>query len=133
MSKLPTTLAAAAAVLLLTTAATTSSCGASTTGAGQAPTTQTTAITYEVTGKTAGNITYTTDGAGSQEQQSTVKLPWRKTINVPAGFAFVSLLAQNGGSGQITCRITDNSGKVIKEATSNGAYAIASCSGSVSK
>ena len=51
-----------------------------------------------MSGKTAGNITYTTDGAGSQEQQSNVKLPWRKTINVPSGFAFVSVLAQNGGS-----------------------------------
>lgn len=129
-TKLPTLIAAATA-LLLTTAATSSACGASTTGSGQQATDKTAAITYEVTGKTAGSITYTTDGAGSQEQQSDVKLPWRKTINVPSGFAFVSILAQNGGKGQISCKITDGTGKVIKQATSNGAYAIASCSGSV--
>lgn len=120
------------ATILLTTAATTSACGASTTGSGQQATTTTAAITYEVTGRSAGNITYTTDGAGSQEQQQDVTLPWRKTINVPAGFAFVSLLAQNGGKGQISCKITDSTGKVIKQATSSGAYAIASCSGSIS-
>ena len=124
-AKLPILLVAAAAVLL------TAACGPSTTGSSQAPTASTIAITYEVTGKTAGNITYTTDGAGSQEQQSGVKLPWRKTVNVPGGFAFVSVLAQNGGSGQISCKITDGSGKVIKEATSSGTYAIASCSGTV--
>jgi hypothetical protein len=42
------------------------------------------------------------------------------------------VIAQNGGSGQITCRITGADGKVIKEATSSGQYAIASCSGTAS-
>lgn len=103
---------------------------AGTTGSTQAASVTTQAITYTVEGKSASNITYTTDGAGSSEQQSDVKLPFTKTVNVPVGFAFVSLMAQNGGGGQIKCKITKADGTVLKEATSNGQYAIASCSGS---
>jgi hypothetical protein len=51
---------------------------------------------------------------------------------VPAadgGFGVYSLTAQSGGSGAITCRITVD-GEVISEQTSNGQYAVVSCSGS---
>lgn len=107
-------------------------CTPGTTGSTQAATAKTQAITYTVEGKTAGNITYTTDGAGSSEQQSDVKLPFTKTVNVPTGFAVVSVMAQNGGSGSIKCKITKADGTVLKEAKSDGQYAIASCSGSAS-
>jgi hypothetical protein len=61
-----------------------------------------------------------------------VKLPWTKTINVPSGFAVVSLSAQNGSGGTISCKITGPDGRVVKQAQSSGKYAIASCSGSLS-
>lgn len=132
MRKIVGPVIAGLAVMVLTMGAA-SSCGSGTIGASQAPTSKTQAITYTVEGGTlAGNITYSSDGAGSQEQASDVKLPWTKTINVSSGFALVSLLAQNSAGKSITCRITDADGKVIKEATSTGKYAIASCSGSVS-
>lgn len=103
-----------------------------TTGSAQSATAKTQAITYTVEGKNASNITYTTDGAGSSEQQSNVKLPFTKTVNVPNGFAVVSVMAQNGGLGSIKCKITKADGTVLKEAKSDGQYAIASCSGSAS-
>lgn len=121
-----------AAVALVAVTGAESSCGTQTSGSGQAATAQTIAVTYEIDGRSASNITYTTDGAGSTEQQNDVKLPWTKTINVPSGFAIVSLSAQNGGGGSISCKITGPGGKVLKQAQSSGQYAIASCSGSIS-
>jgi maltose-binding protein MalE len=120
-------LGAVAAVVLLSGAA--NSCS-STTGASQSATSDTQQITYSVTGVgRSGLLDYISDGGGSQQQETGVKLPWSKTINVPSGFAFVSLSAQNSGSGSITCTITGPDGTVIKTATSSGPYSIAMCSG----
>jgi hypothetical protein len=90
-------------------------------------------VVYEVTGSgTAGNITYTTDGMTSTEQVSDVPLPWSKTIELPAGEAIqiVQVLAQNGGSGEITATITVD-GKVVKTGKSSGAYAVVSVNESI--
>ena len=89
-------------------------------------------VVYEVTGSgTAGNVTYMKEGF-SQEQQTSAKLPWRKELQFEekvGGFAPLSLVAQNGAnSGDITCRITVD-GEVVGESTSNGQYAVVTCTG----
>lgn len=83
---------------------------------------------YRVSGtaKKAFSITYTTDGMTSTNQESQVKLPWEKTLTLPAGEAFqmVSILAQGPGSGRIDVTITVD-GQVIKEAHAD-CYGVAS-------
>ncbi|USX49940.1 MmpS family transport accessory protein [Lentzea sp. HUAS12] len=84
-------------------------------------------VVYEVGGAgTANNITYTTDGMTSIQQEGDVKLPWSKTIELPTGEALqmVSVMAQAGkGTPEITVKITVD-GKVVKEGKSSGQYAV---------
>ena len=53
-------------------------------------------------------------------------MSWRKEVSVDRGFSITSLSAQNGRVGEIKCRISVD-GKVVKEATSFGQYAVVSC------
>ncbi|MDX8050393.1 MmpS family transport accessory protein [Lentzea sp. BCCO 10_0798] len=87
-------------------------------------------VVYEVTGTgTANNITYNTDGLTSTQQETNVKLPWSKTVEMKAGEAFqmATLLAQNGPSGEITVKITVD-GKLVKDGKSSGPYAVVNVS-----
>jgi hypothetical protein len=89
-------------------------------------------VVYEVTGaKSAANITYMTGKNMSMAQVSTAKLPWRKEVQVSDDSTFFvpTLTVQNAGSGTITCRITVD-GAVVDEVSSQGAYAMAMCTGS---
>lgn len=87
----------------------------------------TAAVTYEIIGSSkASNVTYNTDGGGSISQEANVKLPWRKEIAIERGLAVATLTAQNGDSGELTCRISVD-GQVVKEAKSSGQFAVVSC------
>lgn len=101
--------------------------------AGSAPSTVT--VIYEVAGTArTADVTYETpSGVG---QQTGVDVPMTRETDgtpgihyaFPAG-AFIYISAQNGGSGDITCRITVD-GVVVSENTASGDYAIATCKGS---
>ncbi|GAB3145456.1 hypothetical protein GCM10027258_36000 [Amycolatopsis stemonae] len=100
--------------------------------AGDAPAAAKHTVVYKVTGTgKAGNITYTTDGMTTTSQESHVKLPWEKTIELPGDQAlqFVSILAQGSGSGSIKVTI-EVDGKVFKEATAQG-YGVANANGNI--
>lgn len=88
-------------------------------------------VLYEVTGDGPKvDITYSSDGAGSISQNSGAKPPWKQSVTVTGVFNSYTLSAQNGmGSkgGVVSCKITLD-GKVVKQSTSRGAGAIASCS-----
>ncbi|WP_267595705.1 MmpS family transport accessory protein [Carbonactinospora thermoautotrophica] len=89
-------------------------------------------IVFEVTGSgvsKATSITYTVGGNSSQANNT--KLPWEKEASSTDPFLLLSLVAQSGsgGDGSISCRIKVD-GKVIVENTSQGAYAVVTCSGS---
>lgn len=89
-------------------------------------------VVYKVTGSgTATTITYLSadSGGAGQEQVTDEDLPWSKTVGIPAdsGFSAYSLVAQNAGSGRITCSIEVN-GKVLSTKTSKGKYSVVSCS-----
>lgn len=86
-------------------------------------------ITYQVEGPAqALNVTYSADGSGSIAQENAVALPWSKTVAVKRGFSIPVLSAQNAGTGDITCRVLVD-GQIVKEITSSGEYALASCTG----
>jgi Mycobacterium membrane protein len=94
-------------------------------------------VTYEVTGEgvsTANNITYTKDVNLGQEQATGQPLPWKKDIQFGEGlFKPLSIVAQAGdGTGTITCRILVDGAEVTKS-TSQGQFAVVSCSGDVPK
>lgn len=85
-------------------------------------------VRYEVDGNgTAGNISYGANG--TTQQNNRAQLPWRAEEAGNGRFSVYSLVAQNGGGGEISCRISVD-GEVVDEATSKGEYAVASCNGS---
>ena len=86
-------------------------------------------ITYSVSGSSGeASITYSADKNFSIAQESSASLPWSKDLVIPKGdFRILSVIAQNGGDGDITCSISVG-GEVVNTITSTGAYAIASCS-----
>jgi hypothetical protein len=86
-------------------------------------------VVYEVTASKGGaNLTYNNQG-GNTEQRKVHTLPFKQTYTVAPGH-FLYLSAQTTSrDARITCRILVN-GKVAEEATSQGDFVIATCSGS---
>ena len=80
----------------------------------------------EVTG--TGSATAVTWGTpGGSNQQTNVKLPWRKEIP-DDGFGVVSLVVATGtGGSEITCRVTRPDGQV-RQNSSSGSMAMVTCS-----
>lgn len=84
-------------------------------------------VTYQVTATSgyANDVTYST-ADGNIEQQTGVSLPWSKTVSSWGNFYEVS--AQNSGGGTITCKIFGPNGGLWSRHSSNGEYAVVSCS-----
>lgn len=82
-------------------------------------------IVMEVTGAKRADITYGLNTDQSQESDAAV--PWKKTLTSSETIAIATVVAQNKGSGSIKCKITFN-GKVVKENSSKGQYAVVTCS-----
>lgn len=86
-----------------------------------------TQVTYQLSGSApvADYISYQTDsGQTGQTQQANVPLPWQTQFSVVGSKVFV-ISAQSPGS--ITCTILLD-GKVVSQATANGAPARTVCS-----
>jgi len=87
-------------------------------------------IVFEVTGSgvtKASSISYGL--GGNQSQDNGAALPWQKQTSSDDSFLILSLVAQSGaGSGSISCKITVD-GKVVVDNTSQGQYAVVTCSG----
>lgn len=87
-------------------------------------------IVFEVTGNgvtKASSISYGI--GGNQSQDNGAALPWQKQSTSNDSFLILSLVAQSGsGSGSISCKITVD-GKVVVDNTSQGQYAVVTCSG----
>lgn len=81
-------------------------------------------IAYKISGSaSSAMMTYTTP---SGQEQTTKSIPWHKSFEAKDG-ELLSISAQNKGeSGTVTCQIAVD-GRIVKKATSSGAYAIASC------
>ncbi len=88
-------------------------------------------VVFRVTGDgTASTISYTAanTGGAATDQVSGADLPWTKSVGIEdrTGFAAYALVAQNGGSGDITCSITVN-GREVSTNTSSGQNSVVSC------
>jgi hypothetical protein len=82
-------------------------------------------IIMEVTGAKKADITY---GLNSDQSQANgAKVPWKKTLKSSEALTIGTLVAQNKGDGKITCTIKVN-GKVVKTNSSEGEYAVVTCS-----
>lgn len=83
-----------------------------------------TKVVMEVTGAKSADITY---GLGTdQSQDNGAKLPWKKELSSDELVTIAVIVAQNKGSGEISCKITVD-GKTVKENTSKGQYAVVTC------
>lgn len=81
---------------------------------------------YEVIGDgvRGASVTYSVGSNFDIQQDTAVKLPWRKEV---APGQIMTISAQgNGGGGTITCRILRGD-EVLSSITSSGPYAIATC------
>jgi hypothetical protein len=76
-----------------------------------------------------GQITYQT-GSGQQQETAVTGTDWAKTLPA-AGLTVPIVLAQNKGSGTITCSITYSDGTPTVTQTSSGPYSIVTCAGAV--
>lgn len=86
---------------------------------------QTYKVTYRVDGEGPASVTYSNATGGTEQRE--VKLPWTETFDSrPGQFLYVSA-QDNGGIGLIVCSISVN-GRIVKDATSKGEYAIATVS-----
>lgn len=86
-------------------------------------------VTYEVTGEGTAEISYLArNEAGDATVVSGVKLPWKKSVQVPLGKApTVNItLDQKGGTASCTLAIR---GKHVQRATAMGEYGRATCTG----
>ena len=85
---------------------------------------------YKVTGSAnTVDVTYSNESEGTS-QESNVSIPWTYSFDGEEG-QFVYISAQNQGeTGSVTVTIYRN-GKKIETSTSNGAYVIATASGSL--
>jgi len=87
-------------------------------------------VRYELVGPPlAGFVAFSSARPGLVEPRSPVQLPWRTEFDASQGF-IPSITAQNAGNGAISCRITVD-GAVVSDVTSDGAYAVATCTGNV--
>jgi hypothetical protein len=90
---------------------------------------ETYAVTYSVTGINTSSASITYENSTGGTSQETVKLPWSKSFTFKRD-AFLYISAQNqSNAGTVTASIKANN-TTIKTSTSNGAYAIATASGS---
>ena len=81
-------------------------------------------VKYVVTGSaTSASVTYFNEQGGME--QVDMNIPWEKAMKVPSGSA-LSLVAQNSGSGSITCEIWEN-GEKKKTSTSTAQYGVVTC------
>lgn len=79
---------------------------------------------YVVTGSAASAmITYFNEQGGTE--QVDVSLPFEKELSIKPG-SFLSLVAQNGDTGSITCEIWIN-GEKTKTSTSTAQYGVVTC------
>lgn len=83
-------------------------------------------VVYRITG-TADSASITMEGISGTEQRDPVTVPFRHSgCFFPNDFTYIS--AQNNGEfGTVECEIV-RGGEVVSEATSRGAYVIATCS-----
>jgi hypothetical protein len=86
-------------------------------------------VTYEVTGKGTIEVSYLARSeSGDATVEKGVKLPWKKTVQVPLGKAPSVNIALDAKGGQAGCALAVG-GKHVQSATAFGTYGRATCTG----
>ncbi|GAA1626124.1 hypothetical protein GCM10009805_20240 [Leucobacter chromiireducens subsp. solipictus] len=82
---------------------------------------------YRVTGNgSVADITWSQPGSFNVQQANSTSLPWEKAFDpAMSGIGMLSAFMSDGGT-EITCQVVKD-GKVVKENTSTGPYAMVSC------
>ncbi|ELS57258.1 hypothetical protein STVIR_1699 [Streptomyces viridochromogenes Tue57] len=94
--------------------------------------TPTAAVTYEVTGEGAADISYYQVGGASGEAVvvKAAALPWRKTVDVPLGKEPTVSIVLGEQGGRARCALAVR-GKHVQSATAVGTFGRATCAGSL--
>ncbi|NBM16209.1 hypothetical protein GUY61_11270 [Streptomyces sp. GC420] len=91
-------------------------------------------VTYEVTGTGTVDISYRAIGAsGSADRAATasaVRLPWKKTVEVPLGEEPVISITLGERGGEARCALAIR-GAHVRSATAVGDFGRATCSGTL--
>jgi hypothetical protein len=89
----------------------------------------TAAVTYEVEGEGAADITYQARSeSGDAVVADGVTLPWKKTVNVPLGKAPLVTITLGEKGGRASCQLAVR-GKHVQTATAFGKFGRATCQG----
>ncbi|MFC9242472.1 MmpS family transport accessory protein [Streptomyces sp. NPDC057136] len=87
----------------------------------------TAAVTYEVLGDGAADISYRGDGKGDRATVvKNAELPWKKTVNVPLGTSPVVNITLGEKGGEASCTLAIG-GKHVQRATASGAFGRSTC------
>jgi hypothetical protein len=87
----------------------------------------TAAVTYEVLGEGAADISYRGDGQGDRANVvKNAELPWKKTVNVPLGTSPVINVTLDEKGGEATCTLAVR-GKHVQRATASGTFGRSTC------
>jgi hypothetical protein len=88
-------------------------------------------VTYRVnsTGSSSADMTYFSED-GDIEQQGGEPLPWEHELNGVSSGSYVSVSAQQDGSGVVTCEILVD-GIPVNESTSSGEFSICDASATI--
>ncbi|MDI9887824.1 hypothetical protein QMZ92_26500 [Streptomyces sp. HNM0645] len=103
-----------------------------TTGSAPAPkATPSAEVTYEVTGSGTVDISYRALGASGADAAATasgVRLPWKKTVDVPLGKDPVVSIVLDEQGGRARCALAIR-GKHLQSSTASGEFGRATCTG----
>ncbi|MFB6780993.1 MmpS family transport accessory protein [Streptomyces sp. NPDC056352] len=87
----------------------------------------TAAVTYEVLGEGAADISYRGDGKGDRANVvKNAELPWKKTVNVPLGTSPAINVTLGEQGGEATCTLAVR-GKHVQRATASGTFGRSTC------
>ncbi|MFJ7154416.1 MmpS family transport accessory protein [Streptomyces sp. NPDC101118] len=87
------------------------------------------AVTYEVTGTGTAEIAYRSDAeSAAAAVERNVRLPWKKTVQVPLTESPTVNITLDKTGGQASCTLAVQ-GKHVQLATASGAYGRATCTG----
>ncbi|MET9515941.1 MmpS family transport accessory protein [Streptomyces sp. NPDC002994] len=93
----------------------------------------TTEVTYEVTGQGTADISYLArNEAGDATVVSGVKLPWKKSVQVPVGKAPSVYITLDEKGGEASCTLAIR-GKHVQRAMAMGKFGRATCTGALPK
>ncbi|MFC9245590.1 MmpS family transport accessory protein [Streptomyces sp. NPDC057136] len=85
------------------------------------------AVTYEVLGDGAADISYRGDGKGDRATVvKNAELPWKKTVHVPLGTSPVVNVTLGEKGGEASCTLAVG-GKHVQRATASGAFGRSTC------